>query len=152
MSTDVIKMFPKNWSDHASVQVTLKEQPMLSPHPSPALSSRNMKKFNEQSKQKRLTAMFLSTPKRSIEDANTNSTQDATMSCSEERKKAEDVCSISNQSSGIMLPIIPCDSEGTAPYKMQKVDSDSGIETDGAKNKQLGSQKSLTSYFRKGTG
>ena len=53
-----MKMVPKNWSDHASVMVLLKEQPSLAPHVAPALSSRNMKQFNEDPRQKKLTALF----------------------------------------------------------------------------------------------
>lgn len=51
-------MVPKQWSDHAAVVVVLKEQPSLPPHPAPALSSRNMKRFNEDPRQKKLTALF----------------------------------------------------------------------------------------------
>ena len=53
-----MKMVPKNWSDHASMMVLLKEQPSLAPHVAPALSSRNMKQFNEDPRQKKLTALF----------------------------------------------------------------------------------------------
>lgn len=57
LEADIVKM-QKQWSDHAAVVVVLKEQPSLPPHPAPALSSRNMKRFNEDPRQKKLTALF----------------------------------------------------------------------------------------------
>ncbi|KAI5062045.1 hypothetical protein GOP47_0022584 [Adiantum capillus-veneris] len=57
-STDIIKMYPKNWSDHAAVLTTLTEQPILPPHPKPAISSSNMQKFMTDARQKRLTSLF----------------------------------------------------------------------------------------------
>jgi len=54
----------KQWSDHAAVVVVLKDQPSLPPHPAPALSSRNMKRFNEDPRQKKLTALFNKGPRR----------------------------------------------------------------------------------------
>ena len=53
-----MKMVPKKWSDHAAVVVVLKEQPCLDPHPPPALSSCNMKRFHEDPRQKKLTSLF----------------------------------------------------------------------------------------------
>lgn len=64
LEADIVKMVPKQWSDHAAVVVVLKEQPSLLPHPAPALSSRNMKRFNEDPRQKKLTALFNKGPKR----------------------------------------------------------------------------------------
>lgn len=58
MEADIVKMVPKKWSDHAAVVVVLKEQPSLDPHPPPALSSRNMKRFHEDPRQKKLTSLF----------------------------------------------------------------------------------------------
>lgn len=57
LEANVVKM-QKQWSDHAAVVVVLKEQPSLPPHPAPTLSSRNMKRFNEDPRQKKLTALF----------------------------------------------------------------------------------------------
>lgn len=58
MEADIVKMVPKQWSDHAAIVVVLKEQPSLPPHPAPALSSRNMKRFIEDPRQQKLTALF----------------------------------------------------------------------------------------------
>ncbi|KAG0629984.1 hypothetical protein M758_1G144800 [Ceratodon purpureus] len=57
LEADIVKM-QKQWSDHAALVVVLKEQAILPPHPAPALSSRNMKRFNEDPRQKKLTALF----------------------------------------------------------------------------------------------
>lgn len=58
IDTEIVKMVPKAWSDHAAVVLTLKEQPVLPVHPIPAISSRNMKRFKEDPRQKKLTALF----------------------------------------------------------------------------------------------
>lgn len=58
IDTEVVKMVPKGWSDHAAVVLTLKGQPVLPVHPIPAISSRNMKRFKEDLRQKKLTALF----------------------------------------------------------------------------------------------
>ena len=52
-------MVPKGWSDHAAIVLTLKEQPMLLVHPILAISPRNMKRFKEDLRQKKLTALFV---------------------------------------------------------------------------------------------
>jgi hypothetical protein len=73
LEADIVKM-QKQWSDHAAVVVVLREQPSLPPHPAPALSSRNMKRFNEDPRQKKLTALFnkgLKRPTAAIESHNT---------------------------------------------------------------------------------
>ncbi|CAM6082517.1 unnamed protein product [Calypogeia fissa] len=56
--TQILKMIPKNWSDHAAVVLTLQEQPALPPHPSPSISSRNMERFQDDRRQKKLTSLF----------------------------------------------------------------------------------------------
>jgi hypothetical protein len=56
--TQILKMIPKNWSDHAAVVLTIHEQPALHPHPSPSISSRNMSRFQEDRWQKKLTSLF----------------------------------------------------------------------------------------------
>lgn len=66
IDTEIVKMVPKGWSDHASVVLTLKEQPMLPVHPIPAISSRNMKRFKEDLRQKKLTALFAAHQLRSM--------------------------------------------------------------------------------------
>lgn len=65
LETDIVKM-QKQWSDHAAVVVTLKEQPNLPPHPAPALSSCNMKRFIADPRQKKLTALFNKCPNRQV--------------------------------------------------------------------------------------
>lgn len=67
LSTDIVKMVPKTWSDHAAVVLTLKDQPMLPAHPRPAISSHNMKQFQEDCRQKKLTTLFSTGIKGSIE-------------------------------------------------------------------------------------
>lgn len=58
VSADILKISPKKWSDHASVDVVLKDQPSLPPHPPAALSSKLMRRFQEDSRQRKLTALF----------------------------------------------------------------------------------------------
>ncbi|KAH9307218.1 hypothetical protein KI387_035129, partial [Taxus chinensis] len=58
VDVEIVKMVPKSWSDHAAIVLTLKELPALPVHPIPALSSRSMKKFKEDPRQKKLTALF----------------------------------------------------------------------------------------------
>lgn len=73
LEADIVKM-QKQWSDHAAVVVVLREQPSLPPHSAPALSSRNMKRFNEDPRQKKLTALFnkgLKRPTAAVESHNT---------------------------------------------------------------------------------
>ncbi|KAH7431767.1 hypothetical protein KP509_08G065600 [Ceratopteris richardii] len=75
-STDIIKMVPKVWSDHAAVVTTLIEQPVLPPHPKPAISSSNMRKFIEETKQKRLTSLFSQSPLKSAKHRETMNEKD----------------------------------------------------------------------------
>jgi hypothetical protein len=58
IDVDIMKMVPKKWSDHAAVVMVLKEQPSLGSHPAPALSSRNLKQFIDDPRQKKLTSLF----------------------------------------------------------------------------------------------
>eukprot|EP01018_Ginkgo_biloba_P025054 Gb_34353 [translate_table: standard] len=58
IDAEIIKMLPKSWSDHAAILITLKEQPVLPLHHIPDISSRNMKRYKEDQKQKKLTALF----------------------------------------------------------------------------------------------
>jgi hypothetical protein len=58
IDVDIMKMVPKKWSDHAAVMMVLKEQPSLGSHPAPALSSRNLKQFIDDPRQKKLTSLF----------------------------------------------------------------------------------------------
>ncbi|GLJ08923.1 hypothetical protein SUGI_0098660 [Cryptomeria japonica] len=58
IDVEIVKMVPKSWSDHAAIVLTLKEQPSLPVHPIPALSSRRMKRFKEDTGQTKLTALF----------------------------------------------------------------------------------------------
>lgn len=58
LDANVVKMVPKKWSDHAALTLTLQEQPALARHPPPAICSRNMKQFQEDQRQTKLTALF----------------------------------------------------------------------------------------------
>eukprot|EP00850_Spirogloea_muscicola_P020543 SM000219S06688 [mRNA] locus=s219:164970:167412:+ [translate_table: standard] len=53
-----IQVFPKKWSDHAAVMVTMQPQPALPDHTRPRISSYNMKHFQDDSRQKKLTSLF----------------------------------------------------------------------------------------------
>ncbi|CAI7914806.1 unnamed protein product [Closterium sp. NIES-54] len=61
LACDIVRVSPKQWSDHAAVALTLSHDtslPLLPPHPRPALSAHNMRKFQEDVTQRKLTAMF----------------------------------------------------------------------------------------------
>ncbi|CAI5462856.1 unnamed protein product [Closterium sp. Yama58-4] len=62
LACDIVRVSPKQWSDHAAVALTLSDDTspkVLPPHPRPALSARNMRKFQEDVTQRKLTAMFV---------------------------------------------------------------------------------------------
>lgn len=94
-STDIIKMYPKNWSDHAAVVTTIYEQPILRPHPKPAISSSSMQKFNDDARQKRLTSLFsrsLSKEARQEKPAISDDGQESLTTVMEESMKQDVVC------------------------------------------------------------
>eukprot|EP00249_Psilotum_nudum_P013223 c24226_g1_i2 orf=103-1005(-) len=62
-------MVPKEWSDHAAVVLTVKDQPVLPFHPIPLLSSRNMKRFQDDHSQKKISDMFTFIRARAVQNA-----------------------------------------------------------------------------------
>eukprot|EP00850_Spirogloea_muscicola_P018560 SM000171S03249 [mRNA] locus=s171:197766:199857:- [translate_table: standard] len=58
ITSSTVQVFPKKWSDHAAVTVTLQPQPVLPDHARPRISSYNMKQFQDDSRQKKLTSLF----------------------------------------------------------------------------------------------
>lgn len=142
LCTDIVKMFPKSWSDHAAVVTTLKEQPMLLAHPRPALSSHNMKKFKEDHRQKRLTTLFSSSIAKGVREVEHSSVNDGQgdMSCVQEPEQTVDVSQKRKESSESLAV------KKNPASKRQKTDpklAAFNVNTPRSQSKQ----RSLTSYF-----
>ncbi|MCO5593298.1 hypothetical protein L7F22_047306 [Adiantum nelumboides] len=141
-SADIIKMYPKHWSDHAAVVTTLAEQPVLPPHPKPAISASNMQKFMTDTRQRRLTSLFPpSLSREARQEKPMIADEEHTRVVNEESVKLDILC---KKRDGI-----PSLAKSPAT-KTQKLDVNSATSRTSPKLKK--DQRSLMSYLQKGDG
>ncbi|KAJ7526235.1 hypothetical protein O6H91_17G089200 [Diphasiastrum complanatum] len=129
---EIKKMIPKQWSDHAAIVVTLLDQPLLPRHPAPAISSRNMRQFQDDLRQKKLTTLLSGRPSK---DFCTDQT------CGQNKGNEPGISSISNQEQS---PANPSNVVGSGNAGMKHKISREIADM----HSRVTKQKSVKSYFR----